>query len=137
MKNFKIKLKSIVKCDGRYLLVKKWYDDRITEPYQWEFLDLELPFGISPEEAVLEYTASATNLTVSIERVLYTWTYVMGESQYIGLAYLCDAVDDTVFVSEELSDYIWVSYEELENYIGNKAILDDARKGLKIYEDIN
>ncbi len=137
MENFRIKLKSIIRCDGKYLLVKKWYDDRITEPYQWEFLDLYLPFGMEPAEAVLEHTAETTNLHVNVDRILYTWTYVVGDCQYVGLAYLCETKDDTVFMSEELSDYIWVSYEDLDKYIGNEAMLADAKKGLKAYEGVN
>ena len=39
MNRFGIKLKGIVKKEDKFLILQKWYDDRITEPYQWEFVD--------------------------------------------------------------------------------------------------
>ncbi len=131
MKGFKVKLKSIVRYNGKYLLVKKWYDDRINEPYQWEFLDTSLPFGMSPDDAVLEYTASSIGVAADIERILYTWTYTMADTQYVGIAYLCDAQDDTLFLSEEFNEYVWVHMDELKDYVDNKYLLEDILKNLK------
>lgn len=37
MKKYGIKIKSIVKCNDKFLIVERWYDDRIEEPYQWDF----------------------------------------------------------------------------------------------------
>ena len=51
MKKYGIKIKSIVKCNDKFLIVERWYDDRIEEPYQWEFLDGEAEFGESPDVA--------------------------------------------------------------------------------------
>ena len=52
MDKFRILVKGIVQCNGKYLVVEKWYDDRIFEPYQWEFLDGVLEFSETPEKAV-------------------------------------------------------------------------------------
>ena len=40
MNRFGIKLKGIVKKEDKFLILQKWYDDRITEPYQWEFVQI-------------------------------------------------------------------------------------------------
>ena len=45
MNAYRILVKGIVKKDDRYLIVEKWYDDNIMDPYQWEFLDGEAEFG--------------------------------------------------------------------------------------------
>ena len=34
MKKYGIKIKSIVKCNDKFLIVERWYDDRIEEFYQ-------------------------------------------------------------------------------------------------------
>lgn len=131
MARFRIKLKGIVKYEDKYLLVKKWYDDRITDPYQWEFLDIDLGYGSNPDEAILEFVSASTNLHIEGSKILYTWNYTVGENEYVGLAYLCNTPDDTVFLSEELNDYAWVSKSELADYIENKNILSDVMKGLE------
>ncbi|MBE5940769.1 MAG: hypothetical protein E7266_10320 [Lachnospiraceae bacterium] len=131
MEKFKLKLKSIVKCKNKYLLMKRWYDDRIGEPYQWEFMDMEMPFGASPDEAIIEYTKASSNLHVDIDKILYTWTYMIGDTQWVGLAYLCETDDNTVLISEEYNDYAWVTKEELADYITYKSLLDDVLSALK------
>ena len=45
MNKFGIKVKGIVKNNDKFLILRKWYDDRITEPYQWEFVDGDLEYG--------------------------------------------------------------------------------------------
>ena len=39
MQRVNVKVKGIVRCDDRILIIKHWYDDRIEDPYQWEFID--------------------------------------------------------------------------------------------------
>ena len=52
MDKYRILVKGIVKCNEKYLVVEKWYDDRIFEPYQWEFIDGVMSFSETPEKAV-------------------------------------------------------------------------------------
>ena len=47
----RILVKCVVNYGSDYLLLQKWYDDRIDEPYQWDFPDGEVEFGESPERA--------------------------------------------------------------------------------------
>ena len=37
-----VRVKGIIKRDDKYLLVKRWVDDRIPEPFVWEFVYTEL-----------------------------------------------------------------------------------------------
>ena len=131
MSQFRIKVKGIVRNGDQYLIIKKWYDDNINEPYKWEFIDAKVEFGNTPENTVVETINEMTGIHVDIERILYTWTYQIGEVQYLGLTYMCIASDDTVVMSEELHECKWVQFDEFAEYIDNDMVLDDIRKALK------
>lgn len=128
MKDTKIVVKGIIKCGDEYLLVKKWYDDCITEPYEWEFVDAKIEVGESPDNAVDQLVSDATFLMVAEKKILYTWIYNAGETSYIGLAYLCEVESDVVILNEELQEYRWVKKEEFADYITNEDILRDIQK---------
>ena len=46
MSKFRVLVKGIVQYQDSYLAVERWYDDRIFDPYQWEFIDGEMQTGI-------------------------------------------------------------------------------------------
>ena len=48
MDKYRIIVKGIVKSLDKYLIVEKWFDDRIQDPYQWGFIDGAINFGESP-----------------------------------------------------------------------------------------
>lgn len=131
MTQFRIKVKGIIKNNDNYLLVKQWFDDNINNPYQWGFIDEDLKFGDNPDDLVLTAIEEKTGIHAEIDNILYTWTYVVGEVQYIGLAYLCDAQNDIVILSEDLNGYEWVHKEDLDIYIENKEMLQDVVKALQ------
>ena len=39
MENIYLRVKGIIKQDDKYLLIKRWVDDRIPDPFLWEFVD--------------------------------------------------------------------------------------------------
>ncbi len=131
MKDTKIIVKGIIKHNDMYMVVKKWYDDRINEPYQWEFVDGYVDIGESPDEAVEQLVLDKTFLVVNDKKILYTWTYQVGDTGYVGLAYLCETESDIVILSEELSEYKWISSDEFEKYISNPNILNDVLRVLR------
>ena len=128
MDKYGIKIKGILKCDDEFLIVKKWYDDRIEDPYQWEFLDTDLIDGETPEMTCLEFIQQSTGIYTNISRLAYTWTYKLGDNKYLGLAFLCEVEDTLVILSEDLNEHKWVKADELKNYIGNKYMLEDLRQ---------
>ena len=130
MKDTKIVVKGIIRRGDKYLLIKKWYDDRINEPYQWEFVDGYVDIGDSPDDAVNQIVSDKTYLLVQNKKILYTWSYQVGETGYVGLAYLCEADSDIVILSEEIQEYRWVKLEEFPDYITNHAILRDVQRVL-------
>ena len=112
---YRILVKGIVKRGNRYLVVEKWYDDNIANPYQWEFIDGVAEFGESPDSAVVRIIQEQTGFTSVVDRILYTWTFMLGAECNLGLAYLCltDMDEDSVILSEELHEAKWI--EDLEN----------------------
>lgn len=127
---YRILVKGIVQKDNKYLIVEKWYDDNIIDPYQWEFIDGELEFGESPDSAVVRTVQEQTGVNVVVDRVIYTWTFMIGSECNLGLAYLCyaDADESDVILSEDLHDAKWIDVEEFPEYIQNKRTLEDLEK---------
>ncbi len=128
MDKYRILVKGIVQYENKYLLTEKWYDDRIMDPYQWEFLDGELEFGESPEKGVLRIVYENTGVNAHINRILYTWSFMLGDVCNIGICFHLLSTSEEVVLSEELHDYQWVSKEDIENYVKNKAVLEDVAK---------
>lgn len=130
MNAYRILVKGIVKKDDKYLIVEKWYDDNIIDPYQWEFLDGEAEFGESPDAAVVRLIQEQTGLTSIAGRILYTWTFMVGSVCNLGLSYLCytEMDEESVVLSEDLNDSRWITEEEFELYITNKRMLQDLEQ---------
>lgn len=125
MESIRVMVKGIVRYEDQFLLVQRWYDDRIADPYQWEFIDGKLEQGEGPDAAVLRLIQENAGLNTVIEKILYTWQFMSGDVNNIGIAYECMASSDEVILSEELPGYRWVTKEELPEYITNQLILDD------------
>lgn len=128
MDKYKILVKGVVTKEDRYLIVERWYDDRISEPYQWEFIDGVAHFGESPDKAVVRTVFEKTGLNTCIGKILYTWSFMLGDVCNIGIAYQCIAAQDDVILSEDLIDSKWISEQELSKYITNEKVLNDLEK---------
>lgn len=128
MTKHRILVKCVVNYGSEYLLLKKWYDDRIDDPYQWEFADGEVEFGEAPERAAERIVTEATGLTAEAARPLYTWQYTLGEVSNIGICYLLHAHDTETVISEEYADAVWVDRFSFGEYIQNKKLLRDIER---------
>lgn len=128
MEKYRILVKGIVKKDDKFLVVKKWFDDNIAEPYRWEFIDGEAEFGESPDAAVIRVIHEQTGITAFVDRILYTWTFMLGPECTLGLAYLCLTDEDDIILSEELNGAEWIEGMDFEEYINNKHMLKDLEK---------
>lgn len=133
MEKFGVKIKGIVKNDDEFLIVKKWYDDRIEEPYQWEFIDCDLEEGERPESQCIGSVNDKTGVNVSSIELAYSWIYKLGDDNYLGLAFLCNVDDDIVILSEDLHEHKWVTADEIRKYITNTSLLKDMESAGMIY----
>ena len=127
---YRILVKGIVQRGNRYLTVEKWFDDNIANPYQWEFIDGTAEFGESPDAAVIRIIQEQTGLTGVLERILYTWTFMIGSECNLGLAYLCqtDMDEDSVVLTDDSKSFKWIEADEFSEYIQNKRMLDDLER---------
>lgn len=123
-----VKVKGIIKYRDKYLLVKRWYDDRVPEPFQWEFIDGYVEYKESPDDAVRRIVLQDTGIDAGISKLLYTWSYMIGDTHCIGIAYLLEVFEDEVILSEELGDYEWVNKEDFKEFIESQAVLADLAK---------
>lgn len=127
MDRYRIMVKGLVQNMDKYLIVERWYDDNIVNPYQWEFVDGSVDFGESPDDAVIRTIKEQTGVDADIDHILYTWTYMVGTVCHVGIAYLCltGAETDSVELCDELHDYKWITQDEFEQFIDNKRVLND------------
>lgn len=128
MGKYRILVKGIVKYQDNYLVVEKWFDDRISDPFQWDFINGELEFGEEPDKGILRVVSEQTGLNVEMGHPLYTWTFMVGEVCNIGISYLCHTGMQDIILSEELNDYRWITSEEFDEYIANNDVLKDIHK---------
>ncbi len=127
MEKYRILVKGVVQYEEKYLTVCRWFDDRVSEPYQWGFIDGAIEFGEEPEKAVLRLITEQTGLPATLDRILYTWSFMTGDVFNIGISFLCRVTFDEVVLSEELVDTRWLYKEELEGTI-DRRILDDLEE---------
>jgi len=128
MGKHRIVVKCVVNYGSEYLILQKWYDDRIDEPYQWEFPDGEVEFGESPERAAERIVAETTGLIAEAAKPLYTWQYTLGDVSNVGICYLLHAHDTETVISEEYTEVMWVDRFGFADYIKNKHLLQDIER---------
>lgn len=127
-----IRVKGIIKQEDKFLVLKRWVDDRIVEPFVWEFVDCELEKGESPEQAVLRGIHEAVGVDGEIVRPLYTWSQMIGDIQCVGITYQCRlSLDEgSLMLSEDYSGFEWITEEELPVYIDNPNVLKDIKNAI-------
>ncbi|MHB8128335.1 MAG: NUDIX domain-containing protein [Mobilitalea sp.] len=130
MDKYRILVKGVVQYEDKYLVVRRWYDDRVSEPYQWEFLEGALEFGEEPDKAVLRTIFELTGLSATLGKILYTWSFMTGDVFNIGISYLCMVSFDDIILSEDLVDSRWIIKQEMENYIDSRVLEDIERAEL-------
>lgn len=128
MSRISVKVKGIVEYNGKYLLIQKWYDDNIINPYKWEFVDSEVEPDKGPDETVIDSIETGMGIGVDAAKIFYTWTYTIGDVFHIGLAYLCKAHSDIVIMSDDYSNFVWVEPDEFSDYIEDQNLLMDLKK---------
>lgn len=130
MQQIYIRVKGIIKREDKYLVLKRWVDDRIPDPFVWEFIDGEAAFGEAPDDAVLRCINESLGIDGEITEISYTWSQVMGDTQCVGIAYLCTITeaDDNITLPEEFGEFVWITKEEFPEYIENMYVLRDLEK---------
>lgn len=128
MKNTYVRVKGIIKKGDTYLLLKRWVDDRIPEPFVWEFIDAEVEHGEAPDEAMAKAIMELLSVHGTIEKVEYIWSQLLGDTHCVGIAYLCSLTEDeeaNIVLPEEYDSCEWVKRKDFPKYIENQYVLKD------------
>lgn len=111
---------------NRILLVQRSNDDPIGAN-TWENAGGNIECGETPEDAIKREIREETGLTeVTIKNVAYV-TLVNGAQPYLIIAYICEAQNETVTLSNEHQAFIWADKEECIKLLP-KAIIEDFNK---------
>lgn len=126
-----LRVKAIIKKGDKYLLIKRWVDDRIPDPFVWEFIDAEVSHGEAPDDAVLRAIHEILSIDGAvIEKMEYTWSSMLGETHCVGIAYICSIPEEEeghIVLSEEYGEYEWVARDDFDKYIENQFVLKDLK----------
>ncbi len=128
MKNTYLRVKGIIKKGDKYLIIKRWVDDHIPEPFVWEFIDAEVNYGEAPDDTVLRAISEQLSVEGRIEKIVYTWSNMLGDTQCVGIAYVCSIKEEdesNIVLSEDFGEWMWVTREEIPYYIENQYVLKD------------
>jgi nucleoside triphosphatase len=127
MPNTCIYVKGILKEGEKYLVLKHWMDDRIQNPFLWEFIDGDVFFGEAPDDAILRLIRERLGVEGQIDKLLYTWSMLIGDTHCVGITYLChtDAEESQFVLTEEYGSCEWIVRDKFEYYIENNYVLKD------------
>ncbi|HKM04846.1 MAG TPA: NUDIX hydrolase [Lachnospiraceae bacterium] len=122
-----LRIKGIIKKDNKYLVIKRWVDDRIPEPFVWEFIDGKVAFGESPDDAVIRLIRELIGIDGMIDKIVYTWSQMLGDTQCVGIAYVCniDSDESNFVLPEEFGAWEWIERDKFDHYIENSYVLKD------------
>jgi len=92
---------------------------------EWEIADGGLKFGEDLLEGLYREINEEVGLSVRVDRLLYAMTALISpQRQIVGLTYLSYADSDKVTLSQEHTNFLWVSRNRLVELL-NKSMLDD------------
>ena len=125
-----VRVKGIIKKDDKYLLIKRWVDDRIPVPFIWEFIDAEVAHGEAPDDTVRRAIRELLSIDGKIDEIEYTWSSLLGDTHCVGIAYLCSIKEEdeaNIILTEDYGEWAWVSRDEFPDYIENQYVLQDLK----------
>lgn len=132
---FHITVKGIVVYEHKVLILKRVRPSSDGLGY-WELPGGGLEYGETPHQALIRELKEETNLDIKILKPVYTFTAIRPDYQTVGIGFLSIPTNNHVIISDEHTDYQFVTSEELKNYLDEK-IYNDIIFTLKEYENMN
>ncbi|MBQ3067499.1 MAG: NUDIX domain-containing protein [Oscillospiraceae bacterium] len=127
MKNeFFFAAKALLFCKDKFLIVKRSEKARGAH-FFWEYPGGRLEFGEQPIEALRREIFEETGIKdLCVLGILNLWSRLKTpNTQLIGATYLCKTLSYNVKLSEEHTEYAWITKEELPEYNIYPSIKDD------------
>lgn len=125
MKNvkFHITVKGIVVLDNKILLLKRVKPSTDGLGF-WELPGGGLEYGETPNQALIRELKEETGLDIVIIKPAYTFTKIREDYQTVGIGFLCIPKNDHVRISDEHTDYCFVTIEKAKELL-DKEIYND------------
>lgn len=120
-------VKGVIINEGKVLIVQRGSNDEVGRE-TWECVGGKVDFGEDLEQALVREIQEEVGLTVVVERILYATTFKTDPSrQVILLTYLCRSKSRAVILSEEHSNFSWVTKEQARIRLTPEILQDFER----------
>ena len=129
MKKVYVAVKAVVLKDNRFLIIKRGTNEDVYAE-QWDIPGGKVDFGENPTEALKREVMEETGIKVEIIKPLDVWTFFKdgGDTQVIGITFLCNFLSGDVLLSEEHTDFRWITPMEIDNYKIHEGIKSTIKK---------
>ena len=130
-------VKGLILNEGKVLLVKRSNEEEVGGG-TWELVGGKIEFGEDLKPGLLREIKEEVNLNVTIERILYTTTFLTDPTrQVILLTYLCQSQTKTVALSSAHSDYHWATKEETRLLLTPEILRDFEKSDVFTLEEFH
>ena len=120
-------VKGVILNEGKVLIAQRSMDDEFGGG-TWECVGGKIEFGEELESALLREIKEEVGLDVTVNKILYATTFKTNPSrQLVILTYLCECKNKNVILSNEHSDYKWVTKDQFRSLI-TPEIFNDFEK---------
>ncbi len=114
--SFGVALKAVIWQNGKFLILKRSKPSS-NHADLWEFPGGGLEIGEKHEIALVREILEETSLSAKPIKPLSVWDAKRRDGvQVLGVTFLCDYLSGEVVLSEEHTDYAWISPHEIDQY---------------------
>jgi 8-oxo-dGTP diphosphatase len=118
MDNFRIAVKSFILNDKNEVLLIKRRDKDVHKPGAWEIPGGRLEIGENPFDGLKRETKEEVGLDIEIKNPIKVNHFVRDDGQKITmLVFLCRPLSDNIVLSEEHTEFVWLSLNEAKENI--------------------
>lgn len=118
-----VAVKGVILHNGKVLIVKRAPNDY--RGGTWECPGGKIDFGEQLEAGLIREIEEEVGFTVTVDRLLFATAFNTDQTrQVVILTYLCWSNSEDVIISEEHSDYIWATNEQLKEMLVPEIVAD-------------
>ncbi|MEK4627443.1 MAG: NUDIX domain-containing protein [Solibacillus sp.] len=130
MTTIKVAVKGILLKNDKMLIVRRSAFET-SGAGTWENVGGELEFGESLETALKREFHEEVNLSITVQKQLYSTTFfTKKDRQIVLLTYLCESQNDNILLSNDHDQFLWATKEELLKLLPDSIISDYKQYGV-------